>query len=204
MLARVTRRGFKIYTRTGDAGSSSLFNGERRPKDHLIFCALGDTDELNAAIGLARAHVHVEAAAAAPLAPLLPQLDAVQSRLLDMGSAIATPRTNSSAKHLERTAFEGSPEELERWMDAMDETLPPLRNFILPSGGVASASLHVARAVCRRAERSAVPLVAADECDANVATFLNRLSDYLFVAARFTAAGAGYPEVAYQKARAAR
>ena len=193
------RRCFRVYTRTGDQGTSSLFNGERRRKDDHVFQALGDTDELNAAIGVARAHC-----ALIPAVTMLPQLDAVQSRLLDIGSAIATPVSNSSEARLRRTAFdEGgrSTAELEAWIDAMDAELPPLKNFILPSGGAASASLHLARSICRRAERAVVPLCIDGECDGSTAIFLNRLSDYLFVGARFAALKNGEEEVAYKKAK---
>ena len=121
---------------------------------------------------------------------LLPHLSSIQSRLLDLGSAIATPLTQSSEKHLARTSFDDgglSTAQLETWMDEMDEQLPQLRNFILPGGGLAGASLHAARSVCRRAERSIVPLVLDGECDSGVAKYVNRLSDYLFVAARYVA-----------------
>ncbi len=193
------RRGLKIYTRTGDAGTSSLFSGERRIKADRVFMALGDTDELNASIGLARSHVEV---AGPPMATMLPQLDSLQSRLLDVGSAIATPLGSSSEARLQRTAFEEgvrSTQQLEEWIDAMDAELPTLRNFILPSGGAAAASLHVARAVCRRAERSVTPLCLDGECDPAAAVFLNRLSDYLFVGARFAALRTGGTEIPYQK-----
>ena len=96
----------------------------------------------------------------------------------------------------------GSTQQLEAWMDAMDTELPPLRNFILPSGGVASASLHLARAICRRAERSVVPLCVDGECDASAGIYLNRLSDYLFVSARFVSVRGGHVEVPYRKGAA--
>lgn len=182
------RRSFKVYTRTGDQGSSSLFNGQRRRKDDIVFSALGDSDELNAAIGLARAHCSADGGARA--AHVLPHLESVQSRLFDLGSAIATPLTQSSEKHLARASFDdggNGTAQLEAWMDAMDAELPQLQNFILPAGGFASASLHMARSICRRCERSVVPLVLDGECDASAAVYVNRLSDYLFVAARYVA-----------------
>lgn len=202
LLPHIARRSlsFKIYTKTGDKGSSSLFNGERRRKDDLIFTALGDSDELNAALGVARAHCEVEGDGGNARALLVvPHLSAVQSRVLDLGSAIATPRTQSSEARLERTAFDddgGSTLELEQWIDSMDTELPQLRNFILPGGGVPAASLHVARAICRRAERAVVPLVLGGDCDAAAQVYLNRLSDYLFTAARYVATH----EVVYKKA----
>lgn len=191
------RRGIKIYTGKGDSGSSSLFNGERRRKDDIVFQALGDTDELNAAIGLARAHCEDIGAS-----PLPAQLDVVQSRLLDMGSAIATPQSSSSDSRLQRVCFDehgDSTREIEAWIDSMAQDLPSLRNFILPSGGIASSSLHLARAVCRRAERSVVPLCLDGECDGATAVYLNRLSDYLFTGARFAALRSGNGDAIYQK-----
>ena len=195
MLMRVCRRSFKIYTRTGDQGTSSLFNGQRRRKDDLVFKALGDSDELNAALGLARAYCEVDGSVRS--AALLDPLGKVQSRLLDLGSAIATPLGQSSEKRLARVAFDDSgtsTTQLEQWMDAMDAELPELRNFILPGGGVPAASLHVARVVCRRAERSVVPLVLEGDCEEAAAVYLNRLSDYLFVAARYVSSS----EVVYK------
>lgn len=186
---------FKIYTKTGDEGSSSLYNGERRSKDDAIFQALGDVDELNSAVGLARDAI-IDAGVSE-------QLEVIQSRLLDAGSAVATPAEGASAAKLKRVAFgDGATEHLENWVDAMDEALPALSSFILPSGGRAASCLHMARSICRRAERSVTTLVAAAAVDASVAIYLNRLSDYLFTAARFMAQADGQPEVVYRKAAA--
>ena len=199
----LARRSFKIYTKTGDKGSSSLFNGERRRKDDQVFVALGDSDELNALLGVACAHCEVDGESGnARSAALVPHLNVVQSRLLDMGSAIATPLTQSSEKRLQRTAFDdsgGDALQLEQWIDAFDAELPPLRNFILPGGGLPAASLHVARAVCRRAERSVVPLVLDGDCDVSAQIYLNRLSDYLFVAGRWAAKALGEEEFLWER-----
>ena len=201
-------RAFKVYTRNGDKGVSSLFNGERRPKSDLTFEALGNTDELNAAIGLATAHCQALGTGGADLqTTLLPQLQTVQSCLLDIGSAVATPQSQSSSAQLERARFDAADDataSLERWIDAMDESLPELRNFILPGGGTVGTSLHLARAICRRTERSIVPLVEAGECDADVVVYVNRLSDYLFVAARYAAMLTQSGETPYRKPKAAR
>jgi cob(I)alamin adenosyltransferase len=113
------------------------------------------------------------------------QLAEVQSRLLDVGSAVATPPEGASAAKVQRTRFGAAAvARLEAAVDALDAALPPLRAFILPSGGRAAAALHAARSVCRRAERAVVPLVRAGDVEADVGAYLNRLSDYLFAAAR--------------------
>jgi ATP:cob(I)alamin adenosyltransferase len=124
------------------------------------------------------------------------QLAEVQSRLLDAGSAVATPPSSASDAKLQRTRFGGAPvERLEAAVDALDAALPPLRAFILPSGGRAAAALHAARAVCRRAERAVVPLVRCGDVEPDVAAFLNRLSDYLFAAARTAVRAAAAPQL---------
>ena len=185
----------KVYTKTGDKGSSSLYSGERREKDDIIFAALGDVDELNSVVGVAREY-------AAELDPELgSQLETIQSRLLDIGSAVATPIPSSNEKKLQRVAFNASAtDDLEKWIDAYTEMLPALTQFILPSGGPAASFLHMSRSICRRAERSVVPLARDGSTDQSVAVYLNRLSDYLFTAARHAAQKAGKPEVVYKKA----
>eukprot|EP01094_Clydonella_sp_ATCC50884_P006519 TRINITY_DN1573_c1_g1_i1.p1 TRINITY_DN1573_c1_g1~~TRINITY_DN1573_c1_g1_i1.p1 ORF type:complete len:282 (+),score=82.53 TRINITY_DN1573_c1_g1_i1:49-846(+) len=187
----------RVYTRTGDKGQSSLFNGERRSKEDVVFDALGNTDELNAHLGLAREHcVKLDG-------PLVERIEEIQSRLLDVGSAVATPLDSSSDKHIERAGFDAANvTRLEQWIDEMDGVLPPLRNFILPSGGVAASTLHVSRTVCRRAERSLVPLVRESRTPDAVLSYLNRLSDFLFVAARYVAMVEGKKEKVYKKERA--
>ncbi|XP_027719510.1 corrinoid adenosyltransferase [Vombatus ursinus] len=189
-----TRRLPKIYTKTGDQGFSSTFTGERRPKDDRVFEALGTTDELSSALGFAievateKGHTFVD------------ELEKVQCRLQDAGSAIATPLSSAREAHLKRTAFsEDAVQDLERWIDAYTSQLPALTAFILPSGGKSSTVLHLCRAVCRRAERCVVPLVQAGQTDANVAKFLNRLSDYLFTLARYAAMKEGKEEKIYRR-----
>ncbi|KAL0480211.1 cob(I)alamin adenosyltransferase [Acrasis kona] len=183
-----------IYTRTGDKGTSSLFNGKRVKKDDLVFEALGSVDELNAQIGLAREYgLQVNNG-------LEEMLSIIQSRLLDVGASVATPIDNSSEAKLARVHFdESNVDQLEKWIDEMDHRLPALKNFILPSGGLASSQLHVARTVCRTAERRVVPLVREDHVQDVIQRYLNRLSDYLFVAARTAAAHENKPEVTYKK-----
>ncbi|XP_037114593.1 corrinoid adenosyltransferase [Syngnathus acus] len=184
----------KIYTKTGDKGFSSTFTGERRPKEDRIFEALGNTDELSSAIGLARefclekGHTFTH------------QLDKIQCVLQDVGSNIATPQSSARESHLTRTKFTGTPiTDLEGWIDTFTEELPPLTNFILPSGGKSSASLHIARTVCRRAERSIAPIVRSGEADPDIARFLNRLSDYLFTVARYAALKENNKEIIYKR-----
>lgn len=184
----------KIYTKTGDKGFSSTFTGERRPKEDHIFEALGNTDELSSAIGLARefcldkGHTFTD------------QLDKIQCVLQDVGSNIATPRSSARETHRKRTKFSPQPiADLETWIDHFTEELPPLTNFILPSGGKSSAALHLARTVCRRAERSVAPIVRSGEADPDVAKFLNRLSDYLFTVARYAAMKEAKEEKIYRR-----
>ncbi|XP_028313749.1 corrinoid adenosyltransferase MMAB [Gouania willdenowi] len=184
----------KIYTKTGDKGFSSTFTGERRPKEDHIFEALGNTDELSSAIGLAREFCLDQGHT------FTSQLDKIQCVLQDVGSNIATPRSSARESHLKRTKFTVQPiTELETWIDALTEELPPLTNFILPSGGKSSVALHLARAVCRRAERSVAPIVRSGEADPDVAKFLNRLSDFLFTLARFAAMKESKEENIYKR-----
>ncbi|XP_070372343.1 corrinoid adenosyltransferase MMAB isoform X4 [Equus asinus] len=154
--------------------------------------------------------------------PFAEELQKIQCSLQDIGSALATPRSSAREAHLRHTAFEAGPIlELERWIDKYSSQLPPLTEFILPvgapclqwaccprqptpafslqSGGKSSSVLHLCRAVCRRAERRVVPLVQMGETDANVAKFLNRLSDYLFTLARYVAMKEGNQEKIYKK-----
>ncbi|XP_053140227.1 corrinoid adenosyltransferase MMAB isoform X2 [Hemicordylus capensis] len=182
----------KIYTKTGDKGFSSTFTGERRAKDDQIFDALGTLDELNSAIGLS-AEFGSECGHS-----FVKELHKVQCMLQDAGSNVATPVSTARESHLKQTSFSEKPIlELETWIDRYTDQLPPLTAFILPSGGKSSAALHLCRAVCRRAERRVVPLVKTGEADANVAKYLNRLSDYLFVLARYAAMKEGKKEKIY-------
>ncbi|XP_048412557.2 corrinoid adenosyltransferase [Stegostoma tigrinum] len=184
----------KIYTKTGDKGFSSTFTGERRRKDDVVFEALGSTDELTSAIGLA-----VEFCLEQGF-EFEEELYKIQCVLQDVGSNVATPISSARESHLKRTAFSEKPViELEKWIDQYTKQLPPLSNFILPSGGKCSASLHLARAICRRAERSMFRIVQAGEADQNAARYLNRLSDYLFTLARYAAMKEGKREQIYRR-----
>lgn len=183
----------KIYTRTGDKGKTSNFAGQRLPKDDAIFEALGNNDELSSSIGLAREYCkdgHL----------ISKMLQEIQCVLQDIGSHIATPRTASTRTKLEQTEFNKKHvENLENWIDELDKELPPLKNFILPSGGKGSAHIHVARTICRRTERRIVPLFRDGHVEETVAMYLNRLSDFLFTAARYTAQCEGKQEIVYKR-----
>jgi cob(I)alamin adenosyltransferase len=180
----------KIYTKTGDAGETGLFAGPRVRKDNLRIEAYGTVDELNAFLGLARCE---------PLpADIAATAERVQHELFSVGAELATP---DAAKHGMALIQELHIETLEREIDALETKLPPLRQFILPGGNRAASLLHVARAVCRRAERLVVTLV--NERGSNVSSrmikYLNRLSDYLFIAARGANCLAGTTEIPWQK-----
>lgn len=160
----------KIYTKRGDLGKTSLFSGKSMSKDAAVFAALGDLDELNAFIGyLALEEVLTE--------EISSQLYAIQNTLFNLGSKLAMEDT-SPAFGMDEQAISS----LEELMDGMDLALKPLRNFILPGGNRASALCHLCRTICRRAERS---LVSAGGSDPSEMAFMNRLSDYFFVLARF-------------------
>jgi cob(I)alamin adenosyltransferase len=167
----------KIYTRTGDSGETGLFGGGRVPKDHQRVAAYGDVDELNSAIGLARA--------TEPAAFFDALLETVQRDLFSIGGHLATPDPERVAKALEKASLSaGRIVEFEAAMDAADAGLPPLRAFVLPAGTPKAAALHLARTVCRRAERSTVGLARESEVPELFVVYLNRLSDLLFTLAR--------------------
>jgi ATP:cob(I)alamin adenosyltransferase len=197
-MSNNTNHKCNVYTKTGDKGVTSLYNGERRPKNDLIFEALGDVDELNAHIGLAIELARKEHGDQFKMGDLLYM---TQSRLLDLGSCIATPIDASrSEKYLSRVEFpESHVDYLEMWMDVADKSLPPLTNFILPGGTLYAAQLHTARTICRRAERKVVQLVRDEQVPDVVMRYLNRLSDTLFVAARFACLAYGGQESVYVK-----
>ena len=167
----------RIYTRTGDDGTTALGNGERRPKYDLRIAAYGTVDETNAAIGVVRLHL-AEA----------PELDAmlglVQNDLFDLGADLAVPQREGKTERLRMLASQV--ERLERDIDRLNEALAPLTSFVLPGGTPAAAYLHLARTICRRAERMIVELAALpDEPVSDAASqYMNRLSDFLFVASR--------------------
>lgn len=169
----------KIYTRTGDQGQTSLFGGGRVTKDHLRVAAYGDVDELNAALGAVLACEPVELER--------PLLESVQRDLFAIGGQLASPKPDKVAKALVKAALPADRvEALEAAIDRADGELAPLKAFVLPGGAMKAALLHVARTVCRRAERSVVTLDREDGVAAPILPYLNRLSDLLFVLARLT------------------
>jgi cob(I)alamin adenosyltransferase len=171
----------KIYTRTGDKGETSLYSGERVLKNDPFIEAVGTIDECNSAIGVAVAQL----TDSPDLMQLRRQLIDIQHALFDVGAAIATPRTRASTTKINKTRFDQeATTNLERWMDEMEEKLPKLTTFILPGGHPAGASLHLARSVCRRAERKLVPLNQHADVADSVFIYINRLSDFLFMASR--------------------
>jgi cob(I)alamin adenosyltransferase len=182
----------KIYTRTGDRGDTGLFGGGRVPKHHPRVEAYGDVDELNAAIGLARS---IE---------LMPRVDEVlvpiQRDLFAIGALLATPDRDKMRQHLEKARVDDERvAELEHAIDDGDRELDPLRSFILPGGTPKSAALHLARTICRRAERRVVALSEGSpgEIPELVVIYLNRLSDLLFTLARVANRRAGAGEVTW-------
>jgi cob(I)alamin adenosyltransferase len=169
----------RIYTRTGDGGATRLASGEKVSKASPRVAAYGEVDELNAVIGVAR----LETAGDEVLDPLLAR---IQNDLFDLGADLATPQPKAGAPAPLRI-IAVQVERLEREIDALNEGLAPLTSFVLPGGSRPSAALHLARTVCRRAERAAVAFAEADATvtHAEALRYLNRLSDLLFVAARF-------------------
>ncbi len=183
----------KIYTKTGDDGETGLWGGLRVGKDTARVHAYGTVDECNAAIGVARA--------ALGAAPELNDLDALLARIQDqlfiVGADLATPGAAASIPRI----GPGEITFLEQTIDTLEGELEPLRQFILPGGTLAAALLHLARTVCRRAERSVVGLARAEPIGQDVGMYLNRLSDCLFVLARAANARADVPDVPWNSPR---
>jgi len=180
----------KIYTRTGDRGDTGLFGGGRVPKNDPRVEAYGDVDELNAHLGLARA---IE---------MMPRIDEVlvpiQRDLFALGALLATPDHAKMHEQLAKARIDDDRvAQLERAIDQGEEELEPLRAFIIPGGTPKSAALHVARTVCRRAERRVISLAQTTELPSLVVVYLNRLSDLLFVLARVANRRAGAGEVSW-------
>ncbi len=179
----------KIYTKKGDEGQTSLGGGQRVPKDHLRVAAYGTVDELNSHIGVALAMGLCE-----PLDTVLPE---IQNELFDLGSDLAFVEADKELYKLPQIELRHV-ERLEQLIDEMTAVVGPLENFILPGGSLGAAQLHVARTVCRRAERDVATLAQAEGIGINVLAYLNRLSDALFVMARYENRMQGVPEPLWQ------
>ena len=188
-MARQTKS--KLYTRTGDQGETALFGGRRVPKDDPRVEAYGSVDELNSTLGVAVSFLRQKRIAAA--------LQSIQNELFNIGAELAS----ESGPKADRGRMFIDPERkiagLERLIDEHDAKVPPLRTFVLPSGSRAGTLLHLARGVCRRAERAVVRLSRQEDVNPQLMVYLNRLSDLLFVLARYVNKAAGKPETPWRK-----
>jgi cob(I)alamin adenosyltransferase len=180
----------KIYTKTGDQGETGLFGGGRVPKDHPRVAAYGDVDELNSVIGVIRA--------TEPAGFFDEMFESIQRDLFSIGGHLATPDPERVTKALEKADLSASRvAEFERAIDQAEQELAPLRSFVLPAGTPKAAALHLARTVCRRAERSVVRLAQSSEVPNLFLIYLNRLSDLLFTLARLANKRAGLTDVTW-------
>ena len=175
----------KIYTRGGDTGETGLLDGSRVPKDHPRVAAYGDVDELNAALGIARAHADPDVAEL---------IYGIQKDLFALGARLADPGTKIAGAKPKAAVTEEQVRRLEAAIDARASVVPPLRAFVVPGGSPLASFLHLARTVCRRAERGAVALARAEPVEPVALAYLNRLSDLLFVLARQAHVGGGGTE----------
>jgi len=169
----------RIYTRTGDQGTTALAAGGRRPKHDLRIEAYGTVDETNACLGMVRLHTAGH--------EIDPMLGRIQNDLFDLGSDLATVETGKPLPYEPLRITQAQVDRLEQEIDQLNEHLAPLRSFVLPGGTAAAAALHLARTVCRRAERRVVELASRpdEKVSAEAVKYLNRLSDFLFVASRY-------------------
>jgi cob(I)alamin adenosyltransferase len=175
----------RIYTRTGDGGKTRLASGEQVSKASLRVAAYGDVDETNACVGLVRLHTAGDGVLDA-------MLGRIQNELFDLGADLAMPPAKDEDPAMVLRIIASQVERLEREIDQLNADLPPLTSFILPGGGPAAAALHLARTVCRRAERTLTTLIEAGEpVNPPAARYVNRLSDFLFVAARHASKATG-------------
>jgi len=191
----------RVYTRKGDQGSTSLVGGQKVKKNHARIEAYGTIDELNSFIGAARQTLIQEHAEVSALEPMKAQLLRVQHELFNLGSILATLPEDVVAQMPRVTEIDVA--QLEQEMDQYNEQLPSLRSFVLPGGSRLNAELHIARTVCRRAERHLVAMSAHEEVDAQAMAYVNRLSDALFVWSRFASVAIQAPEVLWQPNMAA-
>jgi cob(I)alamin adenosyltransferase len=170
----------RIYTKTGDQGETSLGDGSRVPKDHLRVGAYGSVDELNSVLGLLRAY----APSNSESGPTAGLLGSIQNDLFDVGADLCVPLPADAAQDIRLRVCAAQVQQLENAIDGLNAGLEPLRSFVLPGGSLAAAWCHLARTVCRRAEREVVTLARTEPVNPQVIVYLNRLSDLLFVLAR--------------------
>jgi len=176
----------KIYTRTGDDGTTGLVDGSRISKNALRIAAIGDVDELNSAIGVAMVVL-----SDGPVMDNDATLSRIQNDLFDLGADLATPGEDFTPSEMTLRMVKGQSDALENDIDLLNDKLAPLTSFILPGGSAAAAATHMARAIARRAERKVVALAESEPVNPHVLTYINRISDYLFVLARFINVGRG-------------
>ncbi len=181
----------KLYTRTGDDGSTGLFGGGRVSKADPVIEAIGDVDETNAALGVAACGLHPSRPLHARLAAIFAE---IQARLFDLGADLATPLGSKHEDKIVRLADE-QVKQLEAWIDEIDAGNDPMRQFVLPGGTELAARLHAARTICRRAERRVIALAQHHSVNPHALIMLNRLSDLLFACARRANKDAGVPDV---------
>jgi len=181
----------KIYTKTGDNGETSLFGGERARKDNPRIEAYGAVDELNSMLGVALAEINND-----EIKQILTQ---VQNDLFVLGADLASPLQKENKNFIIPRIKEETIKKLETFIDSIEYKLPELKNFILPGGSKGAALLHLARTICRRSERNVVSLASKVDIGSNPVIYLNRLSDLLFVLARYENLSSNCPDVEWQK-----
>ncbi|TSA26768.1 MAG: cob(I)yrinic acid a,c-diamide adenosyltransferase [Ignavibacteriales bacterium] len=181
----------KIYTKTGDKGKTSLFGGKRVWKDDLRIQSYGTVDELNSILGVAITEIKNK--------ELKTILSSIQHELFNLGSDLASPEYKDNKKFSIPRITESNTKRLEGLIDKVDNKLLPLKNFILPGGLKGAALLHYARTVCRRAEREVISLSKVDMINSEIKIYLNRLSDLLFVLARFENFSSKHPDIEWKK-----
>lgn len=186
----------KLYTKTGDDGRTSLFDGTRVRKDHVRVCSYGDVDELNAQIGVVRSLIDSAADAPADLQEIAGHLSEIQSDLFAIGAELATPPT--SGRKSKASVTDADIARLEGWIDAACGKTPPLATFVLPAGTIFASQLHVCRTVSRRAERNIVHLAGTEDVAERVIVYVNRLSDLFFAWSRVANCSAGCAEVPWR------
>lgn len=180
----------KIYTKKGDQGETSLFGGKRVWKDNARISAYGTVDELNSVLGLAITEIRNK--------ELAEVLKCIQDELFTLGSDLASPLDNKKAVEIPRVNS-ALVEKLEKLIDDYDSQIPPLKNFIIPGGTKGAGFLHFARTICRRAEREVIALAKEESINEIIKIYLNRLSDLLFVLARFENFSENHPDVEWKK-----